>query len=249
MFKNAMEMPAKIKSINKLSRNLFTAIVWRLAAWPINWFAVNSCMRLKISGRENLKALPCGPIIVASNHSHNLDPFVIVRGIPWPSLLIPLSFMVKEPMYKLFGGLSGLILPVLGCLKVHSKIGRKNGVSEDILAARKVLENGLPLGMFPEGRISPDGKLGVFSNSIGRLVVETKATVLPVAIVGMHGARWLDVFLRKRCVHVSIGEPLMFPKGEIPAECTSLRLRKCVTKAIRNKIEAMIQRVNSFFNY
>jgi 1-acyl-sn-glycerol-3-phosphate acyltransferase len=77
--------------------------------------------------------------------------------------------------------------------------------------ARKALDEGLILGMFPEGARSHDGKLR--KGRHGPAVIASKADtpVLPVGIAGtdkIHGLSWL---WKRPSIVVRIGKPFKLP--------------------------------------
>jgi 1-acyl-sn-glycerol-3-phosphate acyltransferase len=85
--------------------------------------------------------------------------------------------------------------------------------------------------MFPEGRITRDGRLAPFRPGIGRIVERTPVPVIPVALVGM----WGSFFSRKggraltrpfrrfwSRVEVRVGEAI--PPGDVTAQCVAERV-------------------------
>ena len=79
--------------------------------------------------------------------------------------------------------------------------------------AKAILDRGDPVLMFPEGtRIRP-GSLAKPKRGVGRLALETGATVVPVAIRGTEAIR-KGILIRPHKIRVRIGAPLKFPKVE-----------------------------------
>ena len=152
--------------------------------------------RARAYGSENV---PNGPVILAPNHGSFMDHFfsgVFIRR--------HVQFMAKSQMFG-SGPLSwiyshGGVFPV-----------RRGFHDEDAFTtAFAVLERGGCVGMYVEGgrtrtgRIADEAKPG-----IGRLALESGATVVPVAILGSHQVRnWKKLSFPQ--VVVEYGKPLRF---------------------------------------
>ena len=54
--------------------------------------------------------------------------------------------------------------------------------------AAAVLARGEVLGIFPEGRLTPDGELGVFRPGLSEILERTPAPVVPMALQGLWGS-------------------------------------------------------------
>ena len=57
----------------------------------------------------------------------------------------------------------------------------------------KALADGELVCIFPEGRLTPDGEIGVFKNGMQRILESRAVPVVPLAIQGM----WASIFSRK----------------------------------------------------
>ena len=82
--------------------------------------------------------------------------------------------------------------------------------TEMLATAKAILERGDSILMFPEGtRIRP-GSLGKPKRGTGRLVLETGAPVVPVAVIGTEAVRngWR---FRPHKVRIRIGPPAHLP--------------------------------------
>lgn len=148
--------------------------------------------RLKVSGKENVP--PEGPLIVIANHTSFLDPLLIIAALGRRVM-----FMAKKELFQVL---------VLGRLiaTLAFPVERGRGDLAALRQARQVLEEGKALIIFPEGSRSPDGKLRQAKAGVALLASWSKASVLPVAVVGTTGINgWRWIFRRPR-VEVRIGK-------------------------------------------
>jgi 1-acyl-sn-glycerol-3-phosphate acyltransferase len=162
-----------------------------------------------------------GALIIASNHRSFMDPWVI-------------GMMLRRPIYyvaktELFHRRSvAWLLSSLGAFPVD----RGNGDRDAMDAARKILERGDVVVIFPEGTRTRPGALGTPKRGVGRLALETGAPIVPVALIGTEAVRkrWL---IRPHKVRIRAGRPLRFPHVEEP----SPTLARAVTDRIWPCIE------------
>ena len=95
--------------------------------------------------------------------------------------------------------------------------------------ARKVLDHGQTLGMFPEGHRSKGKGLGAAKIGAARLVIEANCPILPMTITGSD--RFFKSFPHRTCVTVTF-LPLLFPTlGEVPLALTN-RLMFAIAPAL-----------------
>jgi glycerol-3-phosphate dehydrogenase (NAD(P)+) len=159
--------------------------------------------RLSRIGREHVPQN--GPVIYASNHRSFLDPFVIGT-----IARRPIYYVAKKELFA--NRFVGWLLNALGAFPVDRGASDK----EMLATAKAILERGDSILMFPEGtRIRP-GSLGKPKRGAGRLVLETGAPVVPVAVIGTEFVRKGFFFLPHK-VRIRIGPPLSFPRAERPS--------------------------------
>jgi len=174
---------------------------------------------LRRTGQEHVP--PRGPVILAANHRSFLDPFVIATVARRP-----LYYVAKR---ELFGH------PVVAWLLVRLgafPVARGTGDADTMRTAKAILERGEALLIFPEGTRQRPGGLGAPRKGVGRLVLETGAPVVPVAVHGTDAVRagWR---IRPHRVRIRVGPPLRFPHVQAPAPALSLtvtdRIWACVS--------------------
>ncbi len=156
--------------------------------------------RLSRIGREHIPE--SGPVILASNHRSFLDPFII--GLMTRR---PVYYVAKEELFR--HRLFAWFISSLGAFPVR----RGAADAEMVETAKAILARDGVLLIFPEGtRIRP-GALGQPKRGVGRLVLETGAAVVPIALIGTEAVRkgWR---IRPHKIRIRAGSPLRFPHLE-----------------------------------
>lgn len=161
-----------------------------------------SVFRARGIGSERV---PGGPLIMAPNHASFMDHFfagAFVRR--------RIQFMAKSQLF------SGLIQSFIFSHGGVFPVRRGYQDEETFESAFKILERGGTIGMYCEGGRSRNGRLAAHAKpGIGRLALESGASVAPVAILGSYQVRnWKRLQFPR--VSVSYGEPLRFEVIENP---------------------------------
>jgi 1-acyl-sn-glycerol-3-phosphate acyltransferase len=129
-------------------------------------------------GRKNMPRR--GPVILASNHlsfaDHFFGPFPLPRKV---------VFLAKSE-YFTGRGLKGLVSKAFFSGVGQIPIDRGGGAASEraLRAGLGVLADGNVLGIYPEGTRSPDGRLYKGRTGVARLVLESRAPVVPCAMIG-----------------------------------------------------------------
>lgn len=176
----------------------------RLALWLVT-VVFRGFMMLDVEGQEHVPA--DGALIVACNHVTNFDVFPMQIALPRT-----IFYMGKAELFK-FPPLDALFRN-LGAFPVQR--GEKDGWA--MRHARKVLDHGQTLGMFPEGHRSGGGGLGKAKTGTARLAIEADCPILPMAITGSD--RFFARFPRRALVTVKFLPPIRPRRGETPQALT-----------------------------
>jgi 1-acyl-sn-glycerol-3-phosphate acyltransferase len=150
------------------------------------------------------KVPPSGPVILAPNHFSFMDHFFLGASLRRKVQFMAKSQLFTRPMQWIFT--HGGVFPV--------RRGYRD--EEAFTTAHAILARGGCLAMYCEGGRSRTGKLGERARpGIGRLALESGATIVPVAIHGSSRVRnWKRLQFPK--VTVRYGEPLRFERVEQP---------------------------------
>jgi 1-acyl-sn-glycerol-3-phosphate acyltransferase len=123
-----------------------------------------------------------GPVIVAANHSSNLDVPVLGSSL-MPKLGRRLQWLGKKELFA---------WPVVGWIARNGGVHAVDRSTADIDAFRlatRILEEGHALFVFPEGTRSRDGTLGDGRDGVAVLALRTGAPIVPVGVTGSY-ERW-----------------------------------------------------------
>ncbi|GGY01311.1 1-acyl-sn-glycerol-3-phosphate acyltransferase [Streptomyces minutiscleroticus] len=144
-----------------------------------------------------------GPVILAVNHSHNIDGPMVMGVAPRPT-----HFLIKKEAFV--GPLDPFLLGI-GQLKVD----RTSVDRTAIMQALGVLENGGVLGIFPEGTRG-EGDFASLRAGLAYFAVRSGAPIVPVAVLGSTERRGRLIKglppLRSR-VDVVFGDPFEAVEG------------------------------------
>jgi 1-acyl-sn-glycerol-3-phosphate acyltransferase len=188
---------------HKLIPMLFQRLAWgpvRLVIWL---FA-----GLEIKGIENLKRIR-GNFIIASNHTNQLDPVLLVACFPFFSKHIPLMFASREKDFYAKSGWKRLVYggTFFRLMGAHPMYGGLNNYEAALQHHLEFARKGESICIFPTGKkrngITPQAKGGV-----GYLVRVTDLPIVPVKIDGLEGMSLLSVWTGKHEVTVTFGAPL-----------------------------------------
>ncbi len=185
--------------------SLLIAILVLFANEDVGYWALRFIMKtilkfffsLKIDGEEFLRYR--GRVILAGNHTGYLDGPVVVSAFNRPA-----RFLVSSKVFSW-----EFIGPIVKKMRV---IPVEEGRGKDAL--KKALESlgrEEAVGIFPEGKLTKNGKIGPFYKGVARLHTETRAPVIPFVIHGGYEAwPWIRKFPRRREITIQFGQPIKF---------------------------------------
>jgi 1-acyl-sn-glycerol-3-phosphate acyltransferase len=142
-----------------------------------------------------------GPLILAPNHFSFMDHFLVGMFLRRQVQFMAKSQLFKRPMQFVYT--HGGVFPVR----------RGHDDQDAFVTAETILARGGCVVMYCEGGRSRTGKLAERAKpGIGRLALQSGATVVPVAIYGSQGVRnWKRLGFPQVTVHY--GEPIAFERG------------------------------------
>ncbi|WP_033337944.1 lysophospholipid acyltransferase family protein [Catenuloplanes japonicus] len=142
------------------------------SAWAVFYVRLNPLWRLRTTGRELLPRK--GAAVLVANHASLIDILVLF------DLFRPFKWVSKSEIFK---------VPFVGWnmwLNGYVPLVRGSGESVRRMMTRcgQLLDQGIPVLLFPEGRRSEDGHLQKFKDGAFELAVRHHAPVYPIAVHG-----------------------------------------------------------------
>ena len=189
---------------------------------------------LDVVGVDKLVGVP-SPVMFIANHISFFDYPAIMFSLPaewryktataaWEEFFFPERATVAMKLWKRFAYEYGTM--VLNLFPLPQTRGFRKSLS----FMGRVVDHGINILLFPEGRRSADGRLLPFQQGLGLMIRELRIPVVPVHISGMEkvfprGTAWP----KHGKVTVRFGEPLHFTT-ETPDE---------IVEKARNAVEAL----------
>jgi long-chain acyl-CoA synthetase len=205
--------------------------------------------RIEVSGLEHLEGLK-EPVLFVANHVTHTDPGIILAALPGRCRKRMAIAMDGERLRgwrypDLSQGLvrrAGMIIFYYLALLTFNvfPLPRRSGFRRSFGFAGKAMDRGYHVLVFPEGRLTEDGKLQAFAKGIGLLAAGLNAPVVPVKLDGLFELRqrrrrslWAFM-LRPGRVSVTLGTALRFETGEDAAAITK-KLEQAVADLGRSR--------------
>jgi 1-acyl-sn-glycerol-3-phosphate acyltransferase len=169
--------------------------------------------RPKVLGRENVPKHE--PVIIAANHKHDLDPFLIMMGRPTRRV----HFLAKHECveWKI-----GRLINKFGVIFVDRQAKDKDLVNYTVL---KMLAESRAIALFPEGTRNKTADLLLpFKFGAVSYAKKSGAVIVPAAIVGQYRPF-------RRSLKIIFAKPIKIgPKDDL--QNVNLRLRQQVEKML-----------------
>lgn len=188
--------------------------------------------RMDVQGAQNVPRE--GGCIIVANHLHNLDPVLVSIACPRP-----LHYMAKAELFK---------VPVLRQLlhwTGNFPINRGKVDRTSIKRARATVEQGVALGIFPEGTRSTSMKIERVLPGAGLIATQGDVLVVPTAVTGTERLPFNGTKQRRgasmpdpghKGVRIVFGEPFRIP-AEIDGKRTNA---SAATDYMMKRVAAML---------
>jgi len=171
----------KIAKFIKYNISLLTKMVY-----PIGkriFFPIVKLLWLeKIVGLSNL---PQEPFVFACNHASFIDdvivPVMVCKSINKYIHIYCNDTFLKNPLTQIYLEW-GKVIPI----RVYKSKDQKKINEKAVNLALEYLKKNEPVGLFPEGHRSKDGKLQKAYNGVASLALKAKVTVVPIGTTGTY---------------------------------------------------------------
>jgi long-chain acyl-CoA synthetase len=174
---------------------------------------------MRVMGREKFRGIK-HPFLLIANHSSHLDAVILMRALPWyvrRRLAVAAAADVFEqwdaqnaPLKEKIWRKITTSIAILG-LNIFP-FQRYAGIKKSLEYTGHLMDKGWSVMIYPEGRLTQDGKIQEFKRGIGLLVHEMNVPVVPAKIMGADEIMdYRHYFPEKRGeITVRFGNPLVF---------------------------------------
>lgn len=167
----------------------------------------NVMYRMRVRGHANIPAE--GPALLVCNHVSFVDWLIIAAGVKRPVRFVMDHSFAKGPMRWFVK--QAKIIPIAPA-KENPELLKQ---AFERIAAE--LRDGNVVGIFPEGKITADGRMNPFKPGVEKILAETPVPVVPMALRNLWGSLFSRyggraIFKRPRrfwaSVDLEIGRPI-----------------------------------------
>jgi 1-acyl-sn-glycerol-3-phosphate acyltransferase len=186
-------------------------------------FLFNFVMKMDVVGLENFPRE--GPVVLVANHVTNFDVFPMQFALPRPIFFMGKAELFKNPLMDLFlRNLSGF------------PVNRGEKDQWAMRHAARVLDHGLTLGMFPEGKRSKGKGLNVAKTGAARLAIEVNCPIVLMAVTGSD--KFFRRFPHRARVQVKM-LPALWPKPEETPLALTDRMMFTLARALPDEMRGV----------
>jgi len=190
---------------------------YRLTAGYVVPSLLRPLAHLAVDGLEHVTQT--GPVILAANHSDNLDAYLLMHLVP------RMVHFAARPDAFGTGPLCAL----------WRRLGAFPADAWGMRYALTLLDEGRCVAIFPQARISTE--LHDASGAVGLLALRSGAPVVPVAISGTEAVHAACAFAKRAAISVRFGPPMAFTRSG-PCSPRSQAVADVILGHIRTLLEA-----------
>lgn len=187
--------------------------------------------RLEVRGGEHIPR--AGGVLLASNHISAFEtiflPWAVVKNHPFQMVWAP----AKEELFQ--KPLQRWLYSSWGAFPVRRGRDVKAGkVLNDLLLDQKVM-------LFPEGTRHRDGRLGQGNRGVGKVIYDTRPTVIPTALVGLNRWKFPGVGMRGAII---FGAPLQF--DDLFAQGDTKQTHQLIAERVMDGIAELLKQEGAY---
>jgi 1-acyl-sn-glycerol-3-phosphate acyltransferase len=173
--------------------------------WLLKFVFLGPVLRLLYRPRVlGVETIPDrGGAILAANHLSALDTLLLPVVVRRRKVV----FLGKAELFDRW--YAAWFFKGVGVIPIRR--GEGSAADEALRGAVDALRRGELVGIFPEGTRSPDGRLYRGKTGVGRMALQARVPVVPVAIVGTAGRQSVEPRKRPR-IEIRFGKPLEFAR-------------------------------------
>ena len=149
------------------------------------WCVSRLIYRVRVIGRSEERVPAEGPALIVCNHLSYMDPLIVGGTIGRP-----IRFVMAREIHRIRG--AQWLFRLAGTIPVAPRSVDPECLEQAFEAVDQALARGELVGIFPEGRLSPDGEVGAFRSGISEILARRPVPVVPMVLEGL----WGGVFSR-----------------------------------------------------
>ena len=147
------------------------------------WLLTNTVYRIKIVGAENVPYR--GPALLIANHVSFIDAFLIGATIQRF-----VRFLMHHDYYKL--PVINKFFRLMNAIDIHPEAGHES-VAQSLQHAKKQLQEGHVVCIFPEGKLTRDGNMNEFRPGFETVMKDMDCPIIPIYLYNV----WGSIFSRE----------------------------------------------------
>lgn len=193
-------------------------------SWPMLRTASTALWRLRSYHTERIPAE--GGVLLTANHQSYLDPLMIGLAIPHRQP----HFVARRSLFRF-----GPFATIIRWLNAHP-IDRERGDIGALRLVLRMLHEGKPVVIFPEGTRSTTGRPGTIKDGATRIAERAGVPILPVLVEG-GGLAWprRNPLPQPRPINILFGSPVV-PSGGFPGPDDMIELWNQLSREPRRRI-------------
>ncbi len=192
--------------------SLVPTFVLRFLMWALS----RMMYRVRMTGTRHIPE--DGPALLVCNHVSFMDPLLIGGSIDRP-----VRFVMTHRIYYRFG--MKWLFRLAGAIPIAPKDEDPQCREAAWVAIDEALKKDEIVGIFPEGKLSPDGQVGRFKPGVERILKENPVPVVVGALYGMWGSMFSRSETGRRGLFRPVRIRLTKPLKPAEAEVSGLEIR------------------------
>ena len=182
MFKAGLNIPQLILAITLMHVAVAVFIFYQVPEFVMRlvvWLMLRTLYRVHRSGIDHIPDQ--GPAVLVCNHVSLVDALIVGAAARRPVRFVMYHKIFEIPFLNyLFR--AGRAIPIASAKEDPALL---EAAYDEIATA---LEAGELVGIFPEGQLTTDGRIGEFRHGIERIIERTPTPVVPMALQGLWGS-------------------------------------------------------------
>lgn len=167
--------------LNLVVTGIIFALVPEFLLRFLVWLIVSLLYRIRAEGLERIPKE--GPALLVCNHVSYVDALILMGTIRRP-----IRFVMDHRIFRI--PLLSFAFRTAGAIPIASAKEDPECLERAFEAVDRALAAGELVGIFPEGRLTPDGEIQPFRRGLERILERRPVPVVPIALSGLWESMW-----------------------------------------------------------